>query len=66
MANIVNVKKLNKIRDNYPNTWEWMKHKANWEHMCMGAVLDSYEEYIDKLMKLEDNGRMWDRIGRWE
>lgn len=53
MASIVNVKKLNKIRDNYPNTWEWMKHKANWEGMCMGAVLNSYEEYIDELMSEE-------------
>lgn len=43
---VVNVKKLNKIRDNYPNTWKWMQHKASWEHMCMGAVLNSYEEYI--------------------
>ena len=66
MAIVIDVKKLNRIRDNYPNTWEWMKHKASWEHMCMGAVLYSYEEYIDRLMKLEDNGRMWDRIGRLE
>lgn len=55
---IVNTKKLNKIRDNYPNTWEWMRHKASWEHMCMGAVLDSYEKYIDELMEREiDEGR---------
>ena len=51
---VVNVTKLNKIRDNYPCTWEWMKHKANWECMCMGAVLDNYERYIDELMELED------------
>lgn len=49
----VNVKKLHKIRDNYPNTWEWMRHKASWEHMCMGAVLNHYEEYIDELMSAE-------------
>jgi hypothetical protein len=54
MANTVNVKKLNKIRDNYPNTWDWMKHKANWEGMCMGAVLNNNEEYIDRLIELED------------
>lgn len=54
MVSVVNVKKLNKIRDNYPNTWEWMKHKANWEGMCMGAVLDNYEEYIDELVDKED------------
>ena len=54
MASVVNVKKLDKIRDNYPNTWDWMRHKANWEHMCMGAVLDNYERYIDELMEEED------------
>ena len=50
----VNVKKLNKIRDNYPNTYEWMEHKARWEHMCMGAVLNCYETYIDELMSKEE------------
>lgn len=54
---IVNTKKLNKIRDEYPQTWEWMRHKASWEHMCMGAVLDSYEKYIDELMSEEDKTR---------
>ena len=54
MANIVNVKKLNTIRDHYPNTWEWMQHKARWEHMCMGAVLNNYERYIDELMSEEE------------
>ena len=49
----VNLKKLNEIRDNYPNTWEWMRHKASWEHMCMGAVLNHYEEHIDDLMCTE-------------
>lgn len=53
----VNVKKLDKIRDNYPNTWKWMEHKASWEWMCMGAVLHYYEEYIDELMKKEDEGQ---------
>lgn len=63
MANIVNVKKLNKIRDNYPNTWEWMKHKANWEHMCMGAVLNNYERYIDELMSEEEADLVEDFLG---
>ena len=58
MAKVINDKKLNKIRDNYPDTWEWMKHKASWEHMCMGAVLDSYEKHIDEMMEREiDEGR---------
>ena len=54
MAKVINDKKLNKIRDNYPDTWEWMKHKASWEHMCLGAVLNSYEEYIDEMMEKEN------------
>lgn len=55
---IVNIKKLNKIRDNYPNTWEWMRHKASWEHITLGAVLDCYEKYIDELMENEDNNKV--------
>ena len=51
---IVNIKKLNKIRDNYPQTWEWMRHKASWEHMCMGAVLNCYEKHIDELIDAEN------------
>ena len=54
MANVVNVEKLNKIRDNYPGVWEWMKCKANSAHMCMGAVLHYDEEYIDRLIELEE------------
>ena len=57
MANVVNVKKLNKIRNNYPNIWEWMRHKASCEYMCIGAVLNRYEEYIDELLDKEDEER---------
>lgn len=48
---IVNIKKLNNIRDNYPTIWKWMQNKASWEHMTMGAVLNNYEEYIDELIR---------------
>ena len=54
MENAINMRKLNYIRDNCPNTWEWMQHKARWEWMCLGAVLNNYEEHIDKLMEEED------------
>lgn len=54
MANVVNVKKLNNIRDNYPATWVWMQYIARSDHMCMGAVLNYKEEYIDRLIELED------------
>lgn len=50
----VNVKKLNKIRDEYPKTFEWMQHKASWEHITLGAVLNGYEDYIDELMQQEE------------
>lgn len=58
MANVVNVKKLNKIKNNYPNIWEWMQHKASCEHMCIGAVLNEYEEYINELLDKEADKRM--------
>lgn len=48
---IVNIKKINNIRDNYPTIWKWMRDKASWEHMTLGAVLNNYEEYIDELIK---------------
>lgn len=50
----VNVKKLNKIRDEYPKTFEWMQHKASWEHITLGAVLNGYEDYIDELTQQEE------------
>ena len=50
----INIEKLDKIRDNYPKTYEWMQHKARWECMTMGAILNNYEKYIDELMSKED------------
>lgn len=41
------------VRDNYPKTCDWIKHKANWEHMCMGAVCEYYRKYIEELMEEE-------------
>lgn len=38
----------------YPKTLEWVRHKARWEHMPLGAVLNQYREYIDELMAQED------------
>lgn len=54
MANLVNTKKLDKIRDNYTSVWEWMKDKAKWEHMSLGTVLNCYEGYIDELIEKEE------------
>jgi hypothetical protein len=41
------------VRDNYPKTYEWMKHKANWEHMCMGAVSEYYRKQIEAMIEEE-------------
>ena len=49
----IKVEKLNNIVKNYPKTLEWMRHKASWEHMTLGAVLNNYEQYIDELMSEE-------------
>ena len=54
MTGIVNVEKLNSIRDNYPGTWAWMQSKASEEHVCMGAVLNHYADYIDWLIVEEE------------
>ena len=45
--------KFNKIRNEYPKTFEGMQHKASWEHITLGAVLNGYEDYIDELMQQE-------------
>ena len=49
----VDIKKLKMIQKEYPKTFEWIEHKASWEHMCLGAVLNGYEKYIDELMDKE-------------
>ena len=35
-----------------------MQHKASCEHMCIGAVLNEYEEYINELLDKEADKRM--------
>lgn len=55
MANTVDIKKLKEIRKNYPSTYEWIKSKASWEHMSIGAVVNNYKEYIDLMMSKEDS-----------
>lgn len=50
---VVNVEKLNRIRDEYPKIYEWMRHKASCEHITLGGVLNGYESYIDELMENE-------------
>jgi hypothetical protein len=48
-----NLKELNNIRNNYPETWAWMEHKANWEQMSMSAVLLNYRKHIKELKQTE-------------
>ena len=46
---IVDIKELKNIRENYPEVWEWMGNKANWEQISMGAVLNGYKNHIEKM-----------------
>lgn len=46
-----------KVRDQYPDTHEWVKHKARWEGMPVGAVCMAYRDYIKELMRQEERGR---------
>ena len=41
----------------YPNTLDWVRHKARWEQIPLGAVLNDYKDYIDELMIKEDAER---------
>lgn len=41
------------VRDHYPKTYEWVKHKARWEGMPVGAVCMEYRDYIKELMSKE-------------
>lgn len=43
-----------KVRDQYPETYEWAKHKARWEGIPIGAVFMDYPDYIRELMARED------------
>lgn len=52
---IVDMKFLNYVRENYPEAWEWIRCKANWEHITLGAVAHGYRNHIDKLIVEEDS-----------
>lgn len=43
-----------KVRDHYPETYEWVRHKARWEGMPVGAVCMDYRDYIKEMMARED------------
>ena len=42
------------LMEKYPKTLEWVRHKARWEHITLGAVLNGYKSYIEELMQQED------------
>lgn len=44
-------KMIKNIRDNYPQTWEWMKDKAKTKQMCLSKVYHWYEEEIHSMIK---------------
>lgn len=60
MANKINKKSFHEryalLLNKYPKTLEWVRHKAIWEHITLGAVLNGYESYIEELMQQEDGG----------
>jgi hypothetical protein len=41
------------VRERYPKTWEWIRHKANLEHMCVGAIFKYWKSTIKAMMKEE-------------
>lgn len=41
------------VRENYPKTWELARNKANWEHMCVGAIFEHWSGHIKILMEDE-------------
>lgn len=43
-----------KVRDQYPGTYEWARHKARWEGIPIGAVFMDYPDHIRELMARED------------
>ena len=43
-----------KVRDQYPETYEWARHKARWEGIPIGAVFMDYHDHIRELMARED------------
>lgn len=45
-----------KVRDQYPGTYDWVKHKAKWEGMPVGAVCMEYGDYIKELIRQEVKG----------
>lgn len=58
MANKIDMKSFHEryalLLQKYPNTLEWVRHKARWEHITLGAVFNEYDSYIEELMRQED------------
>ena len=52
---VVDMEFLKLVRENYPEAWEWMMDKANWEHITLGAVAYEYRNHIDKLIADKDS-----------
>lgn len=43
-------KMINYIRDNHPQTWEWMKDRARSNQMCMSKVFHCYKDKIRNMI----------------
>ena len=47
---------ISMVRAEYPKTYEWMRHKAKWEQIVLGAVAIEYKDYILALIEKEKAG----------
>lgn len=49
--------KLNKVRKEYPKTFEWVRGKARGEHMTLFDVVINWETIVNEMMDKEDKER---------
>lgn len=43
------------LKEKYPKTLEWVRHKAAWERIPLGGVFNEYKDAVAELMKREDD-----------
>ena len=53
-----NTKELKNIKENYPEVWAWMEHKANWEKVIMDDVLNRHKKAIEDMKKVIDQDEL--------
>ena len=43
-----------KLKAEYPETFQWVREKAKWQCVTIGTVFFYYRDQIEKRMKMED------------